>query len=186
MGNNFFTTPFNSMNGGKLQTPFFEEVCFDSALGKEEPLPEGLPENLSALYSDVQSRLRWKANLLDFRFIPGPGFDIFSLVPEELKDRDSRYEDPPTLRDCCQLLGKEGETLYKVPRRKVLYYGEYFRTRDGLKTVLKEGISVRDAFDRVHGKKPIYGVLYRQYLNGQLMVAILHIDERGSALRLPE
>ena len=158
-----------------------QEVSLET-MGETELLPKGFPENLSILYYSVQNRLRWEKVLLEYQYVSDSAFDIFSLVPGELKEQDFLGDQLIHLKDCCQLLGVAGEVLLKVPRREVLYV---HNGKEITETVEQEGISVRDAM-RQCAYNTIYAVLYCQYLCGQLTAAILHIDREGKALRLPE
>ena len=159
-----------------------QEVSLDM-MGTAGPLPKDFPRDLNTLYRRVQNLLRWEEVSPEYRFIPDPAFDVFSFVPQELKDQDFQGGQPALLKDCCRFLGAAGEILLKVQRREVLY----LHTCDGesTETVLQEGISVRDAM-RQCVDDTIYAVLYCQYLYGQLTAVILHIDRSGKALRLPE
>ena len=156
-----------------------QEVSLET-VGRAEPLPEGFPENLSMLYRSVQNRLHWERKPLEHRFVSDLKFDIFSLVPEKMKEQDFLGGQRVPLKDCCQLLGVAGEVLLKVPQQEVLYVHNSSK-----ESVEREGMSVRDAI-RQHADNTIYAVLYCQYLYGQLTSAILHIDKEGEALQLPE
>ena len=176
--------PFSFSNGdryGDKPYVFYEEKIFPE-VKVEQPVPKDFPENLVPLYQHVQSdRLGSKGDLLDYRFLDS-GFDIFSFVPEELKGLNSWHYEPPLVKDCCHLLDTGGRTIKRVRRRQVLYFEE---KGEGQEEVLWEGRSVGNTISRVQNKF-IYAVLYRQYVNGYLKVAILHIDEQGSAIELPE
>ncbi len=155
-----------------------QEVSLDMG-GKAEPLPTDFPASLSTLHRRVQNRLRWEEVSLEYRFASDPAFDVFSFVPQELKEQDLQGGQPALLKDCCRLLGAAGEILLKVQRREVLY------VHNSKEIVLQEGMSVRDAM-RQCVDDPVYAVLYCQYLCGNLMAAILHIDRAGKALQVPE
>ena len=158
-----------------------QEVSLET-VGKIEPLPKDFPVNLSALYRRMQIRFRWKEVSLEYRYIADPAFDIFSFVPQELKEQDFQGGQPALLTDCCRLLGAAGEILLKVQRREVLYV---HNGKESTETMLQEGMSVRDAM-RQCAEGSVYAVLYCQHLCGQLTAAILHVDRNGKALQIPE
>ena len=182
---NTLATPFFYVRDKRSQILQGVELSLETVGGKES-LPEGFPEKLGTLYRSVQNRLRWEEELLEYRFASEPEFDIFSLVPEKLKEQDLQRGQPTLLRDCCQLLGLKGEVFLKVPQREVLYSNN--SSKEGMETILKEGKSVQNAMRQytASSRNKIYAVLYCQYLCGQLTIAILHIDKRGKALQLPK
>ena len=151
-------------------------------VGKAEALPRGFPKNLNAPYRRVQNWLRWEEVSLEYRYIADPAFDIFSFVPQELKEQDLQGGQPAILKDSCRLLGMKGEILLRVQRREVLYV---HNSKESTETMLQEGTSVRDAMRRC-ADNTVYAVLYRQFLYGQLTAAILHVDREGKALQVPE
>ena len=155
-----------------------QEVSLEM-VGKVKPLPKDFPGDLATLYRRVQNRFRWEEVSLEYRSISDPVFNIFSLVPEELKEQDGQ---PALQTDCCQLLGAAGEVLLKIPRREVLYI--HNSGKESTEIVVREGTSVRDAIRQC--VDTVYAVLYCQYLYGQLTAAVLHIDREGEVLRLPE
>lgn len=170
------------VSGARSQLLQPQEVSLEM-VGMTEPLPEDFPSDLNTLYRRMQNRFRWEEVSLEYRFIADPAFDIFSFVPQELKEQDLQSIQPALLKDCCRLLGARGEILLKVQRREVLYV--HNNDKEITETMSQEGMSVRDAM-RQCVDDPVYAVLYCQYLCGQLTAAILHIDRTGKALQVPE
>ena len=160
-----------------------QEVSLET-VGKVEPLPKGFPINLDILYRSVHNRLRWEEVSLKYQCVSDSAFDIFSFVPEEFKEQDLLGDRRVPLKECCQLLGVAGEVLLKIPRREVLYLHSN-SGKESAEIILQEGMSVRDAM-RQYADNTIYAILYCQYLCGQLITAVLHIDGSGKALQLPE